>query len=125
VDVVEGTAFLERTRASLPTAVEVMEEVSRRLPDNTYLEKLSIEGHQLLLIGLSPEASSLVAKMEGSKLWKSPALSGALQPDPRSRRDRFSLTAELVGSAPAAPSTVGPSPSGSSLSGAADGAGKR
>lgn len=111
VDVVEGAAFLDRTRASLPTAVEVMDEVSRRLPDNTYLEKLSIEGHQLLLIGLSPEASSLVAKMEGSKLWKSPALSGALQPDPRSRRDRFSLTAELVGSTQPA--------------GAADGAGKR
>lgn len=113
-DVVEGAAFLDRTRASLPTTVEVMEEVSRLLPDNTYLEKLSIEGHQLLLIGLSPEASSLVAKMEGSKLWKSPALSGALQPDPRSRRDRFSLTAELVGSAPAAPSPTG----------AANGAGK-
>lgn len=111
VDVVEGAAFLERSRASLPTAVEVMEEVSRRLPDNTYLEKLSIEGHQLLLIGLSPEASSLVAKMEGSKLWKSPALSGALQPDPRSRRDRFSLTAELVGN--------------TQPTGVADGAGKR
>ena len=120
VDVVEGAAFLDRTRASLPTAVEVMDEVSRRLPDNTYLEKLSIEGHQLLLIGLSPEASSLVAKMEGAKLWKSPALSGALQPDPRTRRDRFSLTAELVGSAPAAPSSAGPSPSG-----VADGAGNR
>ena len=120
VDVVEGAAFLDRTRASLPTAVEVMDEVSRRLPDNTYLEKLSIEGQQLLLIGLSPEASSLVAKMEGSKLWKSPALSGALQPDPRSRRDRFSLTAELVGIAPAAPSPAGPSPAG-----AANGAGKR
>jgi general secretion pathway protein L len=115
VDVVEGAAFLDRSRASLPTAVEVMDEVSRRLPDNTYLEKLSIEGHQLLLIGLSPEASSLVAKMEGSKLWKSPALSGALQPDPRSRRDRFSLTAELVGMVPAT----------SSSAGAADGAGKR
>jgi general secretion pathway protein L len=120
VDVVEGAAFLDRTRASLPTAVEVMDEVSRRLPDNTYLEKLQIEGQQLLLIGLSPEASSLVAKMEGSRLWKSPALSGALQPDPRSRRDRFSLTAELVGNAAAAPSTTGPSPTG-----AADGAGKR
>lgn len=120
VDVVEGAAFLDRTRASLPTAVEVMDEVSGRLPDNTYLEKLSIEGHQLLLIGLSSEASSLVAKMEGSKLWKSPALSGALQPDPRSRRDRFSLTAELVGSAPAAPSSAGPSSTG-----AADGAGER
>ncbi|MGH8061303.1 MAG: PilN domain-containing protein [Pseudoxanthomonas sp.] len=115
VDVVEGAAFLDRSRASLPTTLEVMDEVSRRLPDNTYLEKLSIEGQQLLLIGLSPEASSLVAKMEGSKLWKSPALSGALQPDPRSRRDRFSLTAELVGNAVAAPP----------LAGAANGAGKR
>lgn len=130
VDVVEGAAFLDSTRTSLPTTVEVMDEVSRRLPDNTYLEKLSIEGHQLLLIGLSPEASSLVAKMEGSKLWKSPALSGALQPDPRSRRDRFSLTAELVGnvpsaSSPAGPSPTGPSPIGSSPIGAANGAGKR
>ena len=116
VDVVEGAAFLDRTRASLPTAVEVMDEVSRRLPDNTYLEKLSIEGHQLLLIGLSPEASSLVAKMEGSRLWKSPALSGALQPDPRSRRDRFSLTAELIGNTAAVPSPA---------QGVADGAGKR
>ena len=107
VDLVEGAAFLDRTRASLPTTVEVMDEVSRRLPDNTYLEKLSIEGHQLLLIGLSPEASSLVGKMEGSRLWKSPALSGALQPDPRSRRDRFSLTAELVGSTPSAPPSTG------------------
>ena len=120
VDVVEGAAFLDSARASLPTTVEVIDEVSRRLPDNTYLEKLSIEGHQLLLIGLSPEASSLVAKMEGSKLWKSPALSGALQPDPRSRRDRFSLTAELVGSVPSASSPAGPSPTG-----AANGAGKR
>ncbi len=125
VDVVEGAAFLDNARASLPTTVEVIDEVSRRLPDNTYLEKLSIEGHQLLLIGLSPEASSLVAKMEGSKLWKSPALSGALQPDPRSRRDRFSLTAELVGSAPAASSPAGPSPTGPSPTGAANGAGKR
>ena len=60
-----------------------MDELSRRLPDNTYLEKLSIEGDQLLLIGLSSEASALVGKLEGSKLWHSPALTGALQPDPR------------------------------------------
>ena len=125
VDVVEGAAFLDRSRASLPTTVEVMDEVSHRLPDNTYLEKLSIEGNQLLLIGLSPEASSLVAKMEGSRLWKSPALSGALQPDPRSRRDRFSLVAELVGGVPSAPSPTGPSPTGPSSTGAANGAGKR
>ena len=101
-DIVEGASFLEQTRAGRPTTMEVVDEVSRLLPDNTYLEKLAIEGDRLLLIGLSPEASALVGKMEGSTLWKSPALSGALQPDPRTRRDRFSLTADLVGTRPAA-----------------------
>ncbi len=100
-DILEGAKFIEQARASRPTTVEVIDEVSRLLPDNTYLEKLAIEGDRLLLIGLSPEASALVGKMEASTLWKSPALSGALQPDPRTRRDRFSLTADLVGSSPA------------------------
>ncbi|GAB2493561.1 PilN domain-containing protein [Pseudoxanthomonas sangjuensis] len=99
-DLVEGAAFLDRTRAARPTALEVMDELSRRLPEGTYLEKLSIEDDRLLLIGLSNEASALVARLEGSKLWRTPALTGALQRDPRSRRDRFSLTAELAGATP-------------------------
>ena len=36
------------------------------------------------------------AKLEGSALWTSPALTGALQPDPRTHRDRFTLTADIV-----------------------------
>jgi general secretion pathway protein L len=118
VDLVEGAAFLDRTRAARPTAVEVMDELSRRLPDRTYLEKMSIEGTRLQLIGFSPEASALVASLEGSPLWKSPALNGALQPDPRTGLDRFSLVAEL---APAP--TAGPA--AATTPGDADGAGTR
>jgi len=76
------------------------DELARRLPDGTYLEKLSIEGDRILLIGLSREASALVGQLQGSPLWTSPALAGALQPDPRSRMDRFTLTA-TVATAPA------------------------
>ena len=96
VDLVEGMGFLQEARAARPTTVEVMDELARRLPDTTYLEKLSIEDTRILLIGLSNEAPSLVQRLEGSPLWRSPALAGALQPDPRSGRDRFTLTAELV-----------------------------
>lgn len=96
VDLVEGMAFLQATRAGRPTVVEVLDELTRRVPDSTYLEKLSIEGDRILLIGLSREASALVRVLEGSPLWRSPALTGALQPDPRSGRDRFTLTAELA-----------------------------
>ncbi len=95
-DLVEGMAFLQATRVGRPTTVEVLDELSRRLPDSTYLEKLSIEDNRILLIGLSREASTLVRVLEGSPLWRSPALTGALQPDPRSGRDRFTLTAELA-----------------------------
>ncbi len=114
VDMVEGAQFLAQARASRPTTVEVLDELSRRLPDRTYLEKVSIEGDRLLLIGLSPEPSALVGNLEESDLWNSPALSGALQPDPRTGLDRFSLTATLQ---------PPPSPGTSTTQGAADGAG--
>lgn len=96
LDLIEGAAFLERSRAGRPSAIAVVDELSRRLPDGTYLEKMSLEGGQLQLIGFSAEVSQLVQRLEGSKLWRSPALAGAVQPDPRTGRDRFTMTAELA-----------------------------
>ena len=96
IDAVQGAAFLDRARSGRPTNVEIMDELSRRLPDTTYLEKLAVEDNRLTLIGLSTEASALVPRLEGSPLWTSPALTGALQPDPRTHRDRFTLTADIV-----------------------------
>lgn len=122
VDLVAGAVTLNKARADRPTTVEVIDEVTRRLPDNTYLEKLSIEGDRLMLIGFSPEASGLVARLEGSPLWRSPALSGALQPDPRTRLDRFTLTAELVGGTPPPPPAA--SAPATTPAGGADGSGR-
>ena len=102
IDLIEGQAFLDRQRAQRPTAVEVMDELTRRLPDSTYLEKLAIEENSLLMIGLSREAPSLVQRLQGSPLWRAPSLTGALMPDPASGRDRFTLTAELGPAAPPA-----------------------
>jgi general secretion pathway protein L len=96
MDAVQGAAFLDRARSGRPTNVEIMDELSRRLPDNTYLEKLAIEDDRLTLIGLSGEASALVSRLEGSPLWTSPALTGALQPDPSTRLDRFTLMADIA-----------------------------
>ena len=95
VDSVEGGIYLQQQRNARPTVVEVMDELARRLPDGTYLEKVAIEGGQLTIIGLSNQASALVGKLEGARPWNAPALSGALQPDPRTRNDRFTLVAQL------------------------------
>ncbi len=95
VDAVEGSAYLQQQRNARPSVVELMDELARRLPDGTYLEKASIEGGQLTVVGLSNQAAALVGKLEGARQWHAPALSGALQPDPRTRNDRFTLVAQL------------------------------
>ena len=102
INLIEGQAFLDRARAQRPTTVEVIDELTRRLPDGTYLEKLSIDDDELMLIGLSREAAALIGQLQDTELWASPALAGALQPDPGSGRDRFTLVAEL-GTAPTPP----------------------
>lgn len=93
---VEGRAWILRERASRPQVVSVLDQVARRLPDDTWLDKLAIDNDRLLLIGRSAQASGLVARMEGAPQWRSPALTGTLQPDPRSGRDRFTLSADLA-----------------------------
>lgn len=112
LDLIDGAAFFEQQRAAKPAAIEVWNELSRRLPDGTYLEKFSMEGDELQLIGLSSEASSLVERLEGAPTWRTPSLSGVLQSDAGQGRDRFTMTATLAPVAPAAPSpnSAGPAP---------------
>lgn len=111
VDSVEGEAFLRGLRNDKPASVEVMEALAQRIPDGTYLEKMAIEGNQLTMVGLSNQAAALVGQLEGAPQWTSAALSGALQADPRSRLDRFTMIAQLAKpAASAAPAAASPSP---------------
>lgn len=92
----DGAAFLEKQRSQHAGTVEVWTELTRRLPDGTYLEKLAIENNSLQLIGLSREASQLVQLLQDAPQWRKVNLTGVLQADGAgSGRDRFTLTAEL------------------------------
>ncbi|ACB92215.1 general secretion pathway protein GspL [Xylella fastidiosa subsp. fastidiosa] len=100
VTLIEGVRFLDERRTLRPKVIEVWEELSRRLPNGTYLEKFAIEDGQLHLMGMSNDASSLVRLLEGSKLWRTPSLSSVLQSNVGSSVNRFVITAELVGVVP-------------------------
>lgn len=93
---VEGASFLAGERARRPSMLAVWNELSRLLPDGTYLEKIGVENGQLQLIGLSREANQLVPLLQVSPLWQRVNLTGVLQADGAAGgRDRFTLTAEL------------------------------
>ncbi|HYG05906.1 MAG TPA: PilN domain-containing protein [Stenotrophomonas sp.] len=115
VALIDGVGFFEQQRAARPAAIEVWKELSQRLPDGTYLEKFSIEGNELQLIGLSDEAASLVERLDGAPTWRKPALTGVLQSDAGRGRDRFTITATLANAAAPnpAPATPAPTPGGS------------
>ncbi|HEX4853525.1 PilN domain-containing protein [Arenimonas sp.] len=92
----QAANFLAATRASRPTMLEVMDELTKRIPDDTSLDKLAINGDQLVMVGQSRAAPALVALLQASPLVTDPALSGVVQSDPRTGRDRFTLTARVV-----------------------------
>jgi general secretion pathway protein L len=93
-----AAGFLARSRAGHPTMLELLAELTRRIPDDTSLEKLAVSDGRIVLIGQSRQAPALVGLLQDSALIKSPALAGAVQKDPRTGLDRFNLTAVVAGS---------------------------
>lgn len=89
--------FLATRRAQRPTMLEVLDDLTRRIPDDTSIDKLAINEGKVVLVGQSRAAPALVGLLQDSPLLAEPALSGAVQADPRSGRDRFTLAARVVG----------------------------
>lgn len=90
--------FLVQKRAQQPTMLALLNDLTHRIPDDTSLQKLSVNEGDIELVGQSKQAPALVAVLQGSPLLKTPALAGAVQTDPRSGGDRFTLTATVAGS---------------------------
>lgn len=96
VDTIDSANFLAQKRRSAVTMVELLDDLSKRLPDNTYLERINVtEDNRLELQGLSDEAARLIEVLQHSDLITSPAFQGVIQPDPRVKKDRFNLVAQL------------------------------
>jgi general secretion pathway protein L len=95
--------FLAEARAGKPTMLELLSELTRRIPDDTSLEKLAVADGKIVLIGQSRQAPALVGLLQDSAIIRSPALAGAVQKDPRTGMDRFNLTATVAVVEPPAP----------------------
>ncbi|GAB2669679.1 PilN domain-containing protein [Arenimonas aestuarii] len=99
---VEAANFLATRRAAQPTMLELLDELTRLIPDDTSVDKLTVNDGRLVMVGQSRAAPALVGLLQASPLLEEPALTGAVQADPRTGRDRFTLTARVVGANPEA-----------------------
>jgi general secretion pathway protein L len=92
----ERTRFLVDRRLSTPTMAALLNEVTLRLPDGTWLVGLHIEEDQLYVSGFSPAAASLIAGLEDSPLLSEVRFSSPVTTDPRVGIERFNLGAAVA-----------------------------
>lgn len=95
--------FLAEQRQRRPAMLEVLDDLTRRLPDDVYLQRFSVEQDRVTLSGAARSAGSIVATLQGSPYLEGPALAGAVQQDRSTGRDGFTVIAELVPGGPDAP----------------------
>lgn len=88
-------ARLQQMKLKQIPAIEVLEEVTRILPDTVWLNEFRIEGETLDMSGLAKAGAALPPLFERSALLADGALSAPLTLDPREDKERFSLRVRI------------------------------
>ena len=91
----EARFLADRARVRASTVL-LLEELSARLPDTTWVFRLELRDATVHLHGSSVAASSLVATLEDSETLASVRFAAPVLRDGNTGRDRFHITAQLV-----------------------------
>jgi general secretion pathway protein L len=94
-EAVQAANFLAVEKTTQPSMLELLHQLTEALPDDTFLERLSIAGENLNMTGQSNQAAQLIERLQQLPTLRNPALAGAIQPDPRTGKDRFTITAQV------------------------------
>jgi general secretion pathway protein L len=92
---IEGANFLSERKRARPPISDVALDVTERLGNDTWLQRLSLNGDQLQLQGQSREAAGLITVLQQSPYMDTPALQGAITPDARTGKEQFLIQAKV------------------------------
>lgn len=89
--------FLVEAKRNAPKVTEVIETLTRLLPDDTYLRQFKLKNREVRLSGHSAAASNLVGIIEDSPLFEKARFRSPVTQDARLGLERFNLSAEIPG----------------------------
>ena len=92
-----------RRKAAAPKPVLFVEELTRALPDHTWLFHLQQDGTRVRLSGYTSDASSLIGLVDALPMFADPKFGSPVTHDPRREKDRFNLVVELITQSPEQP----------------------
>jgi general secretion pathway protein L len=88
--------FAFERRDEAPAVLAILNDLTERLPDDTWLLQLELREGELQISGYSPAASSLIGVVEGSPLFQNVRFRSPVTRDTRVGAEQFNLSAELV-----------------------------
>lgn len=102
-----ASGFLARRKAETAAVLPVLEELTQRLPDDTWLERFTLNASgQLGFQGQSPQAARLIDALKGARSIGDPSFQGTIQADPTSGKERFYMQAKALIPKPGAPASA-------------------
>lgn len=96
-----AATIVSTQRTARPILVEVLEDLSVRIPDDTYLQRIELRQDELQLFGVSTAASNLIRQLEASPLLGDVRFESSVTRDAATGRERFTIVARLVPAATA------------------------
>lgn len=87
--------FLVDKKQRTPLALELINELTVIIPDNTWLERLDIKGREVQIQGQSESAAALIPLIESSDKLSNPRFRSPVTRLPRTSTERFHLSAEV------------------------------
>lgn len=88
--------FLGQKRAGRVPTLPLLDELTRQLPDHTWLTRLELQDDRVQIRGESANASELIGLLEASPLFVDVQFSSPITNNPATSKDRFMITASLV-----------------------------
>jgi len=95
-DASEAAGFLQTHKIQNGYKVEILAELTRVLPSNTYLDRLSLHGETTQMQGQSDNAQSLIELINDSPHFENASFRGPTRLDNRSRKEIFDLSVNNV-----------------------------
>ena len=92
----DASRFLVEKKATAVMAVELIDEVSRILPDHTWITRLNLSDTELQIQGQSSSSASLIAAIESSPHFENVRFASPVVQIQGTNNDRFHIAASIV-----------------------------
>jgi len=96
VKILNKINIVRSRRSSTASVVSIWEEISRILPDTSYISEFKINGQSLTLSGFSTSAAGIIPILERSQLFNSVQFNGPVVRIPDKKLERFFINMTIV-----------------------------